>query len=47
MIFRMVLGLYRTLRKVLLPGLSAADGAEMDELVARRRSDGSGVQVSA
>ena len=40
MIFRMVLGLYRTLRRVLLPGLSATDGAEMDELITRRVRDG-------
>ncbi len=40
MIFRMVLALYRTLRRVLLPGLSAADRAEMDELITRRVRDG-------
>ena len=39
MIRRMVLGLYRALRRVLLPDLSAADVAEMDELIARRVRD--------
>ena len=36
MISRVVLSVYRALRSVLLPRLSAADRAEMDELIARR-----------
>ena len=39
MIHQMILGLYRAFRRVLLPGLSAADASEMDELVALRVRD--------
>ncbi len=36
MIRRMVLGLYRALRRVLLPRLGADDRTEMDELIGGR-----------